>query len=677
MMRAVVNYPRLLAPLDLGFVTLRNRIVMGSMHTGLEDRARHYPKLAAYFAERARGGAGLLITGGLAPNRAGWIAPFAGKLSSPRETGRHRLVTQAVHEAGARICMQILHAGRYGYHPLIVAPSALKAPISRFRPHALSRRQIESQLADFARCAALARSAGYDGVEIMGSEGYLLNQFIVKRTNRRDDEWGGDFASRCRFALETVRRVRAATGPDFIIIFRLSGLDLVQEGSTLEETLQLAQQLEGAGVTLVNTGIGWHEARIPTIAGMVPRAGFAWVSAQLKRATRLPVIATNRINDAGVAERVLSDGSADLVSMARPLLADPELPNKAAEGREDEINTCIACNQGCLDRIFEGKMATCLVNPRAGRETELVYDKASTPLKVAVVGAGPAGLAYATVAAERGHRVTLFEQETEIGGQFRFAREIPGKEDFHDTLRYFRVRLSRLGVDVRLGTRAGRAELTDGSFDEIVMASGVRPRVPAIPGIEHPKVITYPDLITGKREAGARVAIVGAGGIGFDVATFLTARRHTDRVAAIEGFCDEWGIDQSLRTPGGLAPAHPHPPSRKIYLLQRKTARLGIGLGKTTGWIHRKALAAHGVEMRSGVTYDLIDDRGLHITSPTGRELLEVDSIVICAGQVSQIELVKELPSGLRVRIIGGALLAAELDAERAIREGSELAARL
>jgi 2,4-dienoyl-CoA reductase (NADPH2) len=673
MMTAPVSYPHLFAPLDLGFVTLRNRIVMGSMHTGLEDRARDYPKLAAYFAERAKGGAGLLITGGLAPNRAGWIAPFAGKLATARETKRHRIVTSAVHEADGRICMQILHSGRYGYHPLIVAPSPLKAPISPFKPRALTDRQVEAQIADFARCARLARESGYDGVEIMGSEGYLLNQFIVRRTNRREDGWGGDFASRCRFALEIVRRVRAAAGADFIIVFRLSGLDLVQQGSTLDETLWLARELEGAGVTLVNTGIGWHEARIPTIAGMVPRAGFAWVSAQLKSATRLPVIATNRINDPRVAESVLREGNADLVSMARPLLADPELPNKAAAGREDEINTCIACNQACLDRVFEKKRATCLVNPRAGRETELVYRKATAPRRIAVIGAGPAGLACASVAAERGHHVTLFEQEQEIGGQFRFAREVPGKEDFHDTLRYFRVRLSKLGVDVRLGTHVTAADLERSSFDDIVLASGVRPRIPRIPGIEHPKVIPYPALLSGERRAGDRVAIVGAGGIGFDVATFLTSRQNV----GIAEFCAEWGIDRSLRNPGGLLEAAPERgTARRIYLLQRKTSRLGIGLGKTTGWIHRKSLIERGVQMRAGVTYERIDDAGLHINGASGPEVLEVDSVILCAGQESRTELLRELPSATRVRIIGGARLAAELDAERAIREGSELASR-
>jgi 2,4-dienoyl-CoA reductase (NADPH2) len=673
-----VNYPHLFAPLDLGFLTLRNRIVMGSMHTGLEDRARDYPKLAAYFAERARGGVGLIVTGGISPNVAGWIGPFAGKLSSGREVARHRLVADAVHAEGGRACMQILHAGRYAYHPLLVAPSRLKAPISRFTPRELSPRGIEGQIEDFARCAVLAREAGYDGVEIMGSEGYLLNQFVSPRTNRRTDDWGGDLSNRCRFALEIVRRVRAAVGRDFIIIYRISGLDLVSEGNTFEEALWLLAQLEGAGVTIFNTGIGWHEARVPTIGGMVPRAAFAWVTARLKQATKLPVIATNRINDPAVAERILQAGGADLVSMARPLLADPEFSNKAAAGREAEINTCIACNQACLDRIFSGKNATCLVNPRAARETELILTPVSAAKRVCVVGAGPAGLACAVAAAERGHSVTLFEQDAEIGGQFRYAREVPGKEEFHETLRYFNTQLRKLHVDVRFSTAATPATFQREPFDEIVIAAGVRPRVPQIPGIEHPRVISYPDLLSGRREAGSRVAIVGAGGIGFDVATYLTAHRSADVETATREYCAEWGIDMQLRVPGGLLP-RPKPQSsgRKIYLLQRKAARLGATLGRTTGWAHRMALQAHGVEMRGGVTYERIDDRGLHIVGPTGPEVLEVDSIIICAGQESQKELATGLPSGMRVRVIGGALLAAEIDAERAIREGTELAATL
>jgi 2,4-dienoyl-CoA reductase (NADPH2) len=673
-----VSYPRLFAPLDLGYLTLRNRIVMGSMHTGLEDRARDYPRLAAYFAERARGGVGLIITGGIAPNRAGWIAPFAGKLSSSREVARHRLVTAAVHAGGAHICMQILHAGRYGYHPFIVAPSRLKAPINRFTPRELDGRAVEDQIDDFAHTATLAREAGYDGVEIMGSEGYLLNQFISPRTNKRTDEWGGSLENRCRFPLEIVRRVRAAVGTDFIIVFRLSGLDLVAGGNTFDDALWLLRELEQAGVTIINTGIGWHEARVPTIAGMVPRAAFAWITERFKAAARVPVIATNRINDPGVAEKLLSDGAADMVSMARPLLADPELPNKSATGREAEINTCIACNQACLDRIFSGKNASCLVNPRAGRETELLLARAETPRRVCVIGAGPGGLACAVSLAERGHYVSLYEQENEIGGQFRYAREVPGKEEFHETLRYYRVMLEKHRVKLHLGRRASAAEIIAEGFDEIVVATGVRPRLPLIPGIDHAKVISYPDLLSGRREAGQRVAIVGAGGIGFDVATFLTGPRPPDLATATREYCEEWGIDMDLRTAGGLVPEpHPHRSPRTIYLLQRKPARPGATLGKTTGWAHRAALQARGVDMRGGISYRAIDDRGLHITGPTGEEVLDVDSVIICAGQESCTDILTGLPSNVHVRVIGGALLAAELDAERAIREGTELAAAL
>ncbi len=664
-------YARLFTPLELGFTRLANRIVMGSMHTGLEDRARDFPKLAAYFAARARGGAGLLVSGGIAPNRAAWGKPFAGKLSAAHEVARHRLVTEAVHEAGGKICMQILHTGRYAYHPFPVAPTALRAPINKFRPRELSSDGVRAQLDDFVNCAVLAQQAGYDGVEIMGSEGYFINEFLAPCTNKRTDEWGGSLENRARLALEVVRQTRAAVGREFIIIFRISGLDLVEGGGTGAEVEWLASQMEEAGATMLNTGIGWHEARVPTIAGMVPRGAFGWVSARIKAATRLPVIATNRFNAPRDAEALLDSEAADLVSMARPLLADPDLPRKAREGREAEINTCIACNQGCLDRVFENSRATCLVNPRAAYETELILTPTATAKRVAVVGAGPAGLACATALAERGHQVTLFERGREIGGQFRYAREVPGKEDFHDTLRYFARQLELRSVRVKLNVSADAAMLANGDFDEIVICSGVRARVPQIEGIGHPKAISYPDLLSGAREAGKSVAIMGAGGIGFDVATFLTHRRDDDYFA-------EWGIDRTLTTRGGVLPMRPVEPVRSVYLLQRKESRPGASLGKTTGWIHRTALRHRGVVMRGGVSYQRIDDQGLHISTERGPELLAVDHVIICAGQESVNELATALASsGKPVHVIGGALLAAELDAERAIREGTMLAARI
>jgi len=669
------NYPHLFAPLDLGFTQLRNRILMGSMHTGLEDHARDFPKLAAYFGERAAGGAALLVTGGFAPNVVGWLTPFGSKLSWPWEVSRHRQVTAAVHGHGAKICLQLLHAGRYGYHPLQVAPSKRKAPINPFTPRALSAGGVERHIADYARAARYARDAGYDGVEVMGSEGYLINEFIAPRTNGRNDAWGGDPARRMRFAVEIVRRIREACGPDFIIIYRLSLVDLVEDGSNWQEIVQQAKAIEAAGATLLNSGIGWHEARIPTIATSVPRAAFAGVTAKLKPHVGIPLIATNRINMPDVAEGILAGGGADMVSLARPLLADPQWPAKAKAGKPEAINTCIACNQACLDHVFQQKRASCLVNPRAAHETELVYLPTSAPKRVAVVGAGPAGLACATVAASRGHKVTLFDAADEIGGQFNVAKRIPGKEEFHETLRYFRHQLAETGVDVRLNTRADAEALND--FDEVVIATGISPRKVDFPGADHPMVASYLDVLLGRVKAADKVAIIGAGGIGFDVGEFLV---HEGPSPALDParWMAEWGVDTSFESPGALAKPQPEAPARKAWLLQRSPGKPGAKLGKTTGWIHRATLKAKGVKMLGGVEYLGVDDSGLRIRVDGQEQLLDVGTVVICAGQEPRRELADALQAtGRSVHVIGGADVAAELDAKRAIDQGSRLAAAL
>ncbi|HDX8357194.1 TPA: NADPH-dependent 2,4-dienoyl-CoA reductase [Aeromonas hydrophila] len=667
------RYPTLLTPLDLGFTQLRNRVLMGSMHTGLEEEKGGFDKLAAFYGERARGGVGLIVTGGIAPNLRGRLVPHGSQLSFPWQVAKHKKVTSAVHQEGGKIALQILHAGRYAYHPFSLAPSALKAPISPFKPRAMSERQIRGTIRDFAATAQLARSAGYDGVEVMGSEGYLINQFICERTNKRTDGWGGSSENRMRFPVEIVRAIRERVGPDFIIIFRLSMLDLVEQGSSLEEVIALGQALEQVGVTLINTGIGWHEARIPTIATSVPRGAFSWVTAELKKHLKVPLITTNRINTPEVAERILAGGEADMVSMARPFLADPEFVIKAAEDRADEINTCIACNQACLDHVFKQKRASCLVNPRACFETELTFGRVPQPKKLAVVGAGPAGLAFACYAAERGHQVSLFDQASEIGGQFNFAKQIPGKEEFHETLRYFAKRLEKCGVELYLGQRQSAESLLGGGFDEVILATGIRPRTPNIPGIEHAKVMSYLDVLRDHKPVGEKVAVIGAGGIGFDVAEYLVEGKG-DR--SRDHWLKEWGIDKQLGERGGLMAPVIDAPERQVWLLQRKESKVGDGLGKTTGWIHRTVLKNRKVEMLSGVQYLRIDDEGLHIQVGEQQQCLPVDQVIICAGQ----EPLKELQAGLQaagkpVHIIGGADVAAELDAKRAIRQGAELAA--
>lgn len=671
-------YPHLLKPLDLGFTTLKNRVLMGSMHIGLEEAPQGYERMAAFYAERAKGDVGLIVTGGVSPNDDGVVFSHGTKLDTVEEAEKHKVITQAVHDAGGKIAMQILHTGRYSYQANNVAPSAIQAPINPIKPKALSSAEVQQTIDDFANCAKLAQYAGYDGVEIMGSEGYLINEFIAARTNHRDDEWGGSYENRIRFPLEIVKRTRALVGENFIIIYRLSMLDLVEGGSSFDEVIQLAKEIEKAGATIINTGIGWHEARIPTIATKVPRAAFTWVTEKLKGEVSIPLITSNRINTPEMAEHVLASGHADMVSMARPMLADAEFVLKASQGRSDEINTCIGCNQACLDHIFSMKIATCLVNPRACYETELIFKEAQIQKNIAVIGAGPAGLSFAVYAADRGHKVKVFEASHQIGGQFNIAKTVPGKEEFYETLRYFSRQIElRPNIELILNHKATYEELSQANFDEIVVATGVTPRQLQFEGIDHPKVLSYLQVLRERVPVGQRVAIIGAGGIGFDTAEYLTHEGESGSLNP-EKFYAEWGIDTQYENVGGLKQPKVEDSEREIYLLQRKAAAVGVGLGKTTGWIHRTGLKNRQVKMLAGVQYDKVDDQGLHITVAGKPSVLEVDHVVICAGQESFTAMYEQLKEdGKNVHLIGGAKEAGELDAKRAIRQGAELAATL
>ncbi|WP_028772188.1 FAD-dependent oxidoreductase [Shewanella waksmanii] len=671
-----MSFPHLLEPLDLGFTTLKNRVLMGSMHTGLEEEKGGFEKLAAFYKERAEGGVGLIVTGGISPNLRGRLAPNACQLTYSWQIGKHKKVTQAVHEAGGKICMQILHAGRYGYHPFSQAPSKIKSPITPFTPSAMSTRQVSKTIKDYAKAAQLAKQAGYDGVEVMGSEGYLINQFICSRTNKRTDKWGGDFAQRAQFPVEIVNAIREKVGKEFIIVFRLSMLDLVDNGSNWDEVVQLAKWLEQAGVSIINTGIGWHEARVPTIATSVPRGAFAWVTERLKSEVKLPLIATNRINTPEIAEHIIESGQADMVSMARPFLADAEFVNKAAADQSHLINTCIGCNQACLDHTFSLKRATCLVNPRACYETELNFTPTAQSKRIAVMGAGPAGMAFSIYAASRGHKVVLFEAKDEVGGQFNLARKIPGKEEFNETIRYFNEQMKLHQVDLRLNTRLDATTLQEEQFDEVVIASGVVPRKLNLPGFDDPRVVTYQQVLNGEVELGDKVALIGAGGIGFDMAHFLCEAESS--TLQPEKWLKQWGIDKSYQDRGGLTQPEQSPQHKQVHLLQRKTTKMGKGLGKTTGWIHRSVLKQHQVAMQTGVSYQSFDDKGLHIEVDQQPQTLAVDNVVLCAGQESNTQLVDEMKAtGLPVHLIGGVDVAAELDAKRAIRQGAELAIAL